>query len=266
MKRRVQKLEKRKMTRKLSAALICVMILGMLCGCGEEEKDPYSSPSFSNGTRENGTESDSSETDASLTDALMLASYTDATITDASSSDAIPASLTDAMIMGLYQDNTYYNSLADFKITVDGNEWVLFDSAEVASATGATEDYVNNLWYGYRSPYDEDTTYAAIACHRATGSTIIVSYINPASYNMPDYSANEYLKMASAKYDDAAVRTVTFLGQKYECLDVHDVGSGIGRRTQFAIKRDGIIVLITFTMNEDIYLTDGVQLLSPLYY
>ena len=254
------------MIKKISAIMIAMLVLASLSGCGKEEEDPYSSPSFSDGKVENGTEGDATETDASLTDALMIASYTDATLGDASSTYAVPASLTDALPMGIYEGNTYYNGLAEFKIKVDGDTWRFYDAVEVASATGATEDYVNNLWYGYKSPYDEDTTYAAIVSEKESGSTIIVSYINPSKYNMPDYSAKEYLTMASEKYEDVSVRTVTFLGAKYECLDVPAEQTNVGRRTQFARKVDGMIVLITFTMNEDTAIEDAVSLLSPLYY
>ena len=85
-------------------------------------------------------------------------------------------------------------------------------------------------------------------------------------YNMPDYSAKEYLEMASGKYEDLKVRHVTFLGKKYEVLDIPAEQTNVGRRTQFAIKEEGIIIVITFTMDEDVLLEDAVGLLTPLYY
>lgn len=253
------------MKKRISAILICMMIISLVSGCGKEE-EPYSSPNFSDGNSEVATEEDATDTDASLNDALMIASYSDASGTDASATDAIPASLTDALPMGVYEDNTYYNGLAEFKLTVDGETWKLLDATEVASATGATVDYISNLWYGYTSPYDEDTTYAAIASNTTTGSTIIVSYVSPSSYNMPNYSAKDYLKMVADRYDGVSVRSVTFLAQKYEVIDVPEDESGIGRRVQFAIDRGDMIILITFTIFQDTKIEDAVGLLKPLYY
>ena len=40
----------------------------------------------------------------------------------------------------------------------------------------------------------------------------------------------------------------------------------MGRRTQFAIDKEGLIVLITFTLSEEVELEDAVKLLTPLYY
>ncbi|SEQ45226.1 hypothetical protein SAMN02910369_01797 [Lachnospiraceae bacterium NE2001] len=251
--------------KKLTATLVALLLITALSGCGKEEEEAYSSPSFSNGSKQEATESDAEEEDASLTDALMIASFTDATAS-ASLTDALTASLTDAPIMGLHEKNVYYNTLAGFKIEVDGNEWKFYNAAEVATAMDASVDYVNNLWYGYTSPYDEGTTYASIASHKESGSTIIVSYVNPENYNMPDYTAKEYLQMAAGKYEDLHVRTVTFLGDKYEVLDVPDEQSNVGRRTQFAIKKEGLIVVITFTTNNDYKLEEAVGLISPLYY
>ena len=253
------------MKKKISAILICMMIISLVSGCGKEE-DPYSSPNFSDKSPDVATEADATVTDASINDALMIASFTDATMTDASATDAVPASLTDALPMGVYQDNTYYNGLAEFKIIVDGEKWKLYDAVEVASATGATPDYVSNLWFGYTSPFDEDTTYAAIASNKESGSTIIVSYISPTSYNMPDYSAKDYLGMVAGRYEDVSVRTVTFLAQTYECIDIPQEDTGIGRRVQFAIDRGGMIILITFTIYDDTTLEEAVGLLKPLYY
>ena len=253
------------MKKKISAILICMMLISLVSGCGKEE-EKYSSPNFSDNSPGVGTETDASATDASLNDALMIASYTDATMSDASATDAVPASLTDALPMGVYQDDTYFNGLAEFKITVDGQNWKLYDAVEVASATGATADYVSNLWYGYTSPYDEDTTYAAIASNTQSGSTIIVSYISPTSYNMPNYSAHDYLKMVADRYEDVHVRNVTFLGQKYEVIDIPEEQTDVGRRVQFAIDRGGMIILITFTIFDDTTLEEAVGLLKPLYY
>ena len=172
------------MSKKISAILVAILILSALSGCGKKEEEAYSSPSFSNGSSSEATETEAEEESASLTEALMIASST-----DADKSKNLAATLTDAPIMGARTDKVYYNTLAEFKISLDEEGWEFYDAAEVATAIDATADYVNNLWYGYSSPYDEGTTYAAIAYHKDSGSSIIVSYVNPTEYNMPDYSA-----------------------------------------------------------------------------
>ena len=254
------------MKKKISALLVAVLILSVLSGCGKKEEEAYSSPSFSNGSKTDADASEEEDEDASLTDALLIASYSDATVSDASEVDELTATLTDAPLMGVRTEKVYYNTLAEFKITLDTEGWEFYDAAEVATATDSTTDYINNLWYGYTSPYDEGTTYAAIAYHKESGSSIIVSYVNPTEYNMPDYSAREYLEMAAGKYEGLKVRTATFVGDKYEILDVPDEQSNVGRRTQFAIKKEGLIVVVTITTNNDYKLEDAVRFISPLYY
>ncbi len=251
---------------KIICALIMCMIFTGLSGCGKEEEEPYSSPSFSNNYEQTSEEEEATITDATLTNALMVASYTDAYPVNPEVSGIFSATMTDAFPAGMYFDNVYYNGLAGFKINVDGEIWSFYDAAEMASATDTTEDYVNNLWYGYKSVYEEDTTYVCIAANKKTGSNIIVSYVNPAKYQMPDYTAKEYLSMMVDRYEDVSVRTVTFLGEKYACLDIPEDQTAFGRRTQFAIDRDGLIIIITFTMNGDTPLEEAVGMLSPLYY
>ena len=132
-------------------SVILIFAITFLAACGKDDEEAYSSPNFSSKQEEEIDEELSTPLDASITDALMVASYTDATSTDATPSDAAlnkPASLTDATPMGMYDGNTYYNALAEFKMTVDGAEWKFYDAAGVASATNADLEYVNNLWAG----------------------------------------------------------------------------------------------------------------------
>ena len=257
---------KNRLTKYISVVLIFSLVL--ISGCGKkEEEEQYSSPNFSNPRGYDEEYEDSTPLDASISDAIMKASFSDASSTDAEiSTQSDAASATDASIMGYYDDNTYYNSLADFKITVDNDEWKFYDAAGVASATNADLDYIDNLWAGYKSPYDEGTTYAAIAYNTRNGSNIIVSYVNPSTYLMPEFNAEAYMKMASRRYIDFSVNKVTFLGQSYVCLDVKDEMSVIGRRTQFGIDKEGLIVIITFTMQDEAPIDEAVRLLTPLNY
>ncbi|MCR5215073.1 MAG: hypothetical protein K6E10_11715 [Eubacterium sp.] len=251
---------------RIACFLIMCIIFSMVTGCGKEEEEAYSSPSFSNSHQETSEEEEATITDATLTNALMAASYTDAYPINPEVEGVFSASMTDAFPAGMYYENVYYNGLAGFKISVDGENWRFYDAAEMASATDTTEDYVNNLWYGYKSVYDQETTYVCIASNKHTGSNIIVSYVNPAKYMMPEYTAKEYLSMMIDRYDGVSVRTVTFLGEKYACLDIPADQTAFGRRTQFAMDKDGLIIIITFTMNGDTPLDEAVGMLSPLYY
>ena len=251
---------------RISAVLIGLLTLSLLSGCGKQKDEPYSSPTFKNSTTEAVVGDETNEATASITDALNIASYSDATITDAAKKKAELASMGDALLMGMYKGDVYYNTLAGFKITVDGVAWKLLDGTEVASATGATPDYIDELWRGFKSPYDEETSYAAVAYNVASGANIIVSYINPDKFQMPEFNAHSYLKMAADRYEDVNVVDVTFLGQEYSCLDVPASKTSMGRRTQFAIDMEGLIVLITFTLSDSVELEDAVKLLTPLYY
>ncbi|MBR6404533.1 MAG: hypothetical protein IKS48_14230 [Eubacterium sp.] len=250
---------------RISAVLIGLTILGLLPGCGKQE-EPYSSPTFKNSTTEEVVSDESNGVPASITDALNIASYSDATSSDAAKKKAELASVGDALLMGIKKGNVYYNTLAGFKITVDGIAWKLLDGVEVASATGATADYIDELWRGYRSPYDEETSYAAIAYEVASGANIIVSYINPDKFQMPEFNANSYLKMAADRYEGVSVAETTFLGQQYSYLVVPASKTSMGERAQFAIDKEGLIVLITFTLSDSVELADAVSLLAPLYY
>ena len=83
---------------------------------------------------------------------------------------------------------------------------------------------------------------------------------------MPNYSSADYLKRVADRYEDVYVRNVTFLGQQYDVIDIPEEESDVGRRVQFAIDRDGLIILITFTIFEGTTLEEAVGLLKPLYY
>ncbi|MBP3234004.1 MAG: hypothetical protein J6M65_06235 [Eubacterium sp.] len=255
--------------RYIAAILIGTMIVSLV-SCGKEEEAPYSSPNFSEKKEDSRKSEVLTEPDSSITDAIEKAQKTDkASPGDASATDAaveeVPHSVTDASAMGMYDKNTYYNTLAGFMITVDNEEWKFYDAAGVASVTGTQVDDIINLWHGYRSPHDSDTTYGAIAYNTKDGSNIIVSYINPEAYLMPDFNSTDYLTMSSSRYESFTISKVTFLDESYMCMDVKDEAE-VGKRTLFAIDRDGLIVLITFTLQDETQLEDAVKLFKPLDY
>ena len=82
---------------------------------------------------------------------------------------------------------------------------------------------------------------------------------------MPDYNSESFLKMVSSRYENYSLTKVTFLKKKYMCLDVKEEAE-VGRRTQFAIDNDGLIVLITFTLQEGTKLEDAIRLFDPIEY
>lgn len=248
--------------RYIAAVLIAVICLSLI-SCGKQEEASYSSPNFTE-KKDDKTEDKelSSEADASITDAILKASMSDASITDSVEAE-MPASITDASVMGMYKNNMYFNTLAEFAISVDNEEWKFYDAAGVATVTGTSVDEINNLWHGYRSPHDADTTYGAIVYNTEDGSNIIVSYVNPTAYNMPEFNSEKYIKMAASRYENCTISKVSFLNQDYVCLDVKDEAE-VGKRTLFAVDRDGLIVLITFTLQEETTLEEAVKLFAPL--
>ncbi|SNU05280.1 hypothetical protein SAMN06297422_103137 [Lachnospiraceae bacterium] len=253
--------------RYIAAVLVGILILSLV-SCGNKKEDSYSSPNFSEKKDKKYSEEMSSETDASITDAIMKGGIK-ATMSDASSTDAVtevlPASIDDAGEMGMYEGNSYYNTLAGFKVTVDNETWKFYDAEGVASVTDSTPDEINNLWHGYRSPKDKEVSYGAIIYNTKDGSNIIISYVNPTAYLMPDYNSESFLKMVSSRYENYSLTKVTFLKKKYMCLDVKEEAE-VGRRTQFAIDNDGLIVLITFTLQEGTKLEDAIRLFDPIEY
>lgn len=257
---------------KIAAVLIAGMMLSLLAGCGnkQEESTQYVSPTFSPEENMDATFGDATGTDASLADAIReAASMNDAaSATDATGTDALPASLSDALPMGVYEEDTYYNPLGHFKVTVNEAEWRLFDAAGVASATDTSVDEISNLWSGLKSPYEAETSYCAIACEVRTGSNVIISYVSPSKNMMPDLTAKSYLSMALHRYAGASLGTVKFLGNDYYFLDIPKSESSVGRRVQLAMDcstgQGKLILLITMTLQEDEELTNALAMFQPI--
>ena len=132
----------------------------------------------------------------------------------------------------------------------------------MAEATGLTEDEVNDLWYGVVSPYSVKTMTCAIAYKRDTGSNLVVSYINPKMYYMQNMTAREYLELSARAYPDVEVQNVEYLGQVYAAIALPDEGEG--RRTQFAIRVQDLIVVLTYTMQGDDTLEDAADHVTKL--
>ena len=245
-----------------SALLIAVMLLGLMTGCGQEEEQ-YTSPNFDESNKIGTVTDSATESNATMSDAVALASVTNATPSDATMTDALVASISDASAMGVYDNNTYFNNLAGFRITGD-EVWTFFDEEGVASASGQSRDDIDNLWSGLKTPYDYDTSYAAIAYNTETGSNIIVSYINPDKYLIEGLNAESYLRKSVDRYEGVVVRNARFAGDDYICVDIPKEETGMGRRTQFAIDKEGLIVLITFTTQKDEELEEAISLFSRL--
>lgn len=244
--------------------LIAGTLISLLSGCGskKEATTEYISPSFNNETMSDASSSDASMTDASITDAIKAV----ATVTDATVTDALPASYGDALPMGVYSNDgtDYYNSIAGFELVTDSS-WKLYSKEQVASATDASLDDISNLWSGIKSPKDEETTYCAIANNITTGSNIIISYISPKAFLMPELNASKYLNMACSRYDGTSIGKVDFLGSEFSYLDIPKTSSSVGRRVQLASDQDGLILLITMTLQDSEELTDALSLFRRVH-
>ena len=116
--------------------------------------------------------------------------------------------------------------------------------------TDATEDEINNYWYGVSSPYATKLTYCAVAYSKETGSNIIISYVNPKAYYMSDLTPVEYLNMTASKYTGLTVSEGPYLGKTYAMLDIPADQSSIGERAQFVTEVEGLLVVITYTVQE----------------
>lgn len=244
-----------------AAVLTACLAAALLAGCGKtQQSSAYVSPSFQNQQAEEASYGDASVSDATLTEAIRAA----ASAGDASVSDAVPASLTDSVPMGVYENNTYYNGLAGFQLKTDEAVWYFYDADEVATATDVSVEDVKNYWTGLKSPYDGDTTYCAIAVNRNTGSNIVISYINPEKYRMPELTAEKYLQSSLSRHKGASLGEVEFLGNTYHYLDAPSEDETAGHRIQFALERKGLIVLITMTVQDEKELESMLEMFSPI--
>ena len=82
---------------------------------------------------------------------------------------------------------------------------------------------------------------------------------------MPDLTAEKYLGMSVSRYENASVGTVKFLGQDYYFLDIPKNDSSVGRRVQLASDHDGLILIVTMTLQEDEELTDAFKLFDKIW-
>lgn len=253
--------------KKTAALLAASILLVSLAGCGEEEKEPYVSPDFKNeSTNNTGYEpniENASVTDATYGDAELM--Y-DAEPLDEEATEELMASVTDAEALeaGAYGDGIYYNTVAGFVINVKDTNWAFYDAAGVANATGLTEEDVNNFWYGYKTTKDAETSYCCIAYDKNTGSNIIVSYVNPSVTLFPEITSDEYLEMALGRYENLRVKRVKFMGELWSCLDIPADQNPAGRRVCYAKKSGDILVLVTFTMQDDQELSSAQGLFTRI--
>ena len=270
-----------------------ILLLGAgLTACGSEPEQKYTSPTFNTETVKPGEKYTGDSTEAASAEP---ASLSEGDPIDGSQTDV---DLTQATIAGTYDGNVYYNSFVGFAITVDGSLWKMYDAAGVALATGQTEDEVNDLWYGVVSPYSVKNMTCAIAYDSTSGTNLIVSYVTPKLYYMQDMTAREYLELSAGQYENATVTDYEYLGNTWSCLTVGDGSEenseetteektdgenpdagnpdaenpsedtarleGVGRRVQFAIRKDDLIVLLTYTLQGEDTLEDAASHVTRL--
>ncbi|MBQ8950844.1 MAG: hypothetical protein IJ065_06705 [Eubacterium sp.] len=249
--------------KKTAILLLFTLVLSSLAGCGKKEEEPYVSPNFTNESEDN-QKYEPEPINASVTDATPG----DALVYDKEStgemSEAVRASLTDALEAGVYENDTYYNSLAGLKISVADTDWAFYDAEGVAAATGLSTEDVNNFWYGYKTTDDAETSYCAIVYNKVTGSNVVISYVNPSVTLYDEITAEDYLSMALNRYDGLLIKRVTFLGDQWACLDIPADQNPAGRRICYAKRSGKVLVLVTFTMQEDQDIADAQQIFTRL--
>ena len=237
--------------RKISALLVVAALMMGLSACGETEpEEKYVSPTFNTEvvTKEKNTKK--GKGDKTTEEAEKNGDVEDSGL---SKGDPVKASdletppSTETTIAGSYENGSYYNPFVGLAIRGEGL-WRLYDAKAVAEATGLTEDEVNDLWYGVVSPYSVKTMTCAIAYKSDTGSNLIVSYINPKLYYMKSMTAHEYLELSVRDMKDVEVKNVNYLGQVYAMTEIPGATEQEGTRVQFAIRKDDLIVLLTYTL------------------
>ncbi len=247
------------MQNRRSKLLFAGMIVGLslsLSACSDtgSTEEKYTSPNFN-------TEVVTEEQDTRATEATEDPDVIHSELSTAEpvkSSDLETELSTNTTIAGTYENGAYYNPFVGLTIQSDSS-WKLYDAKEVGEVTGLSEDEVNDLWYGVVSPYSVRTMTCAIAYKVATGSNLIVSYINPKLYYMQNMSAREYLELSSRDIADVEVQSVEYLGQVFAMASFPEEQEGSGRRIQFAIRKSDLIVLLTYTLQGDDTLEDAAD-------
>lgn len=159
-------------------------------------------------------------------------------------------------LAGSYPDsNTYVNDFFGFTVKLDGGNWKFYDSEGVANAAGLETSTIDNFWDGNISAYDNEISYCAIGYNGQTGTNIIVTYFNPAKYNMSDLTAYDYLKLSADSMEGSEYDNATFLGDSTYAKLIPPVDEEKGYyQEMYAKDKDGLILMITFTVmnGEDI--------------
>ncbi len=253
MKKTTRRKSKRIRSR-LCGVLAFVMILSLCTGCGKKKEEKYVSPSFDEkNTRESSWDNSTVEAD------YNEASYGDAVLEEKrkAMNFRLPTPPNpDPYYAGYYSETAYANTFLNLAFDGAGSEWYFYDTAKVAQATGQTEDEVINFREGIRKPTDYDTVYFAIMYTRTTASNIIISAINPEKYVMEGLSAGNYLQNVVNKYPGRTVSAAHFLGHDSFVIDIPEEETGVGRRVQYAYEQDGLIILITLTLQKEDKLED----------
>ncbi|SEG01912.1 hypothetical protein SAMN04487934_106139 [Eubacterium ruminantium] len=179
-----------------------------------------------------------------------------ATMGDATGGDATVKSL-----VGYYEGKTYINEIAGFKFTVDGINWKFYDADSVASAIGVESSEIKDLWEGRISPYDQSQSFCAIAGNKKTGSNIIISYYYVSTDINKDTTAEYYLGVAAKQYEGANVQNINFLGREYSALVIPMEEKSEYQQIRYAIKENGLIIVISFTIGKN----DNIDMLEAMF-
>lgn len=242
------------MIRKKNLAAVLLICSFLLSGCGVRgEKEAYSSPNFSK--QESSSEESSmktSEDEALITDEDgELIDYSSLSDGELAEMPEMDETVDPSRMVGYYYDNDYYLPFAGFGVLTDGDNWRLYNAYQVSEVTDFTEEEVEAIWNGEKSPNYLETTVCAVAYHFQTGSNIVISYINPKMFWMTGLSAKDYLEMIAEESEGLTVQTTTYLGREYAVLDIPSDEDDSGRRVQFVTEKDGFLVSIVYTVQGD---------------
>lgn len=226
------------MRRQIAVLLAGVMLLGSLVGCGEKESD---------------TPKDTTKD--------VVVEDVDAD-TEADTEEEAPAG---DITVGTIDGNVYTNESFGFKLELPDDNWEFQDAATMASSVGSTEDEINKVWNGEVTPYDQRVTYCVFAWDTTTGVSVIINYASTEkNYMDSDKTGREYLDEGAQGYPGSTVTDTPFLGDtSYARLQISQAAQGADQY-MYAANKDGIIIMITFTIFEGDDIEDYLSMFSVL--
>lgn len=249
---------------------VCVLLAAMLIcltSCTDENEEPYTSLRIDQ-TTEEGTSGDAAFVNTSG-DAYGVSTSGDAVYVDC----ITVASLNDAAEKygsaikneaGFIYSNSYYNYLTNTLITTNGDSWRLCDSDEIAEYTGIDVEKIKAFKNGDITAAENEVSYCAMAYNYQTASSIAVYYFNPASYNISNMKAEDYLEIIASQYENVEKSKVEFIGQSYAMIDI-PASDERNRMVEYAIEKDGLLYCIAISLKDDMTYEEAASIIGTVY-